>query len=442
MAINCQNGCGGCNGCTTSVVIDQESRKYKADGMPVKLTANKNRVTNRKLRLREHSMIDKTVWYSIDYHLRLDKRPEIKNICEFEAPKDMDMKKALAGFNIRFSPDKKHFAVGLNDRVYDFFHFLGDGVPFSSGCYYLKDSTSVYLSTAELFFDKINWKVFPSPDQLLDEIIVPNSYSVWTYTHNQNNILKILDELPPGNPHDLVLIENWFCEIADLHFTQPRVEQIVKASPKWKKTAIEKMHESINNSVSENDLELDKSLKMILWINDANALEKADRLVFEEYFAAGYAGDYLIERMKNKNIVLNKNIEMSLSSTAKKIAANLGDTEEMSCQTAFDILLLKKENQVLKQFIDIYVTPDSIVNSYIDISNGTIRKFDLYPKDLKELLVKKYLVIAQVQNTELSDFDITEILEFLKDKISCRELKKLVEIHKEKLNAFRMPDGC
>jgi hypothetical protein len=442
IAINCQNGCG-CNGCTTSVVVDKESRKLKEDGVPIKVTVNKNRVTNRKLRLNNDKLIDKTIWYSVDYYLRVEKRPEIKNICETEVPENADLEKALADFNVKFSPDKKHFAVGLNDNVYDFFHLLKEGVPFSSGCYYLRDSNDIFLSTADIHFNEINWNIFPTPDALFDTIIVPNKYAVWAPECNKNNILKLLYDMPPGNSHDMVLIENWFCEVADLHFTEQRVNEIIKVSPKWKKTAIEKIIQSIDNSVSANDPELDKSQNMLLWINDASSLHKVDSMVFDEYFAAAYAGDYLIKRMKNTNIRLDKKIHSALLNKAKSISSNFQEsTEEMSEKNAIDILLICKEYELLKTFMRKNIRPEIIINDYTDVSNVTIRKFELYPKDLQAQMISAYLEIAKNTDLELSNFDISEIVEFLKDKISCDELKKLAELHKDQLIGFIMPKGC
>ena len=443
IAVNCQNGCGGYNGCTTSVIVDQESRKQKVDGVRIEITANKNRVTNRKLRINEDIKVDKTIWYTVDYYLEVDRRPEIKNICEFDIPENVDLKKALTQFNIKFSPDKKHFAVGLNNKVYDFFHLLKDGVPFSSGCYYVRDSNDIFLSTANIDFNKINWKNFPSPEILFDTVIVPNNYAVWALECNKNNVLSLLDDMPPGNKHEMVLIENWFCEIADLHFTKPRVDAIIKVSPAWKKAAIKSLTKAIGNAVSENDEQLDESLSMILWINDANALNVADSIAFDDYFAAGYAGNYWIERFKNKKLPIDKKMQTALLSKAKYIGSNFQEeTDNMSQITAIDILLICKENEIIKGFINKNIQSEILLNDFFDISACPIRHYEAYSKDLQAIIVKRYLEVAQKSDSGLSGFNISEIVEFLKDKISCDELKKIVEMHKSDLSLFRMPDGC
>ena len=442
LSFSCQHGCG-CNGCTSTVIVDQEARKIRVDDIRMKVTANKNRVTNRKLKLDEELYIDKTIWYSIDYYLQVEKRPDIKNICEFIVPENQDIEMALDKFNVRFSPDKKHFAVGLDIKVYDFFHLLEEGVPFSSGCYYLKDSNFTFIQTANLDFNSINWNIFPKPENLLEKIIIPNNYSPWALNCNKQNVLKLLNQMPPGNSHEMVLINNWYCEIADIHFTQQRVDQILNVSPEWKKKALKSLLKEIDNSVSQDDSRLDESLDMILWIKDPLALNKADSMMFEDYFAGGYAGDYLVKRLIDNKSPLNKNIQSALLTTAKDKATNFQTkTDKMSENNAFEILLFFKEYSILKTFIENNVQLEAVKNDFTDISIVTIKKYNSYPKDLQTLMVKNYHEIAKRQDLGLSGFDISEVVEFLKDKIPCTDLKKLVELHKNDLVAFQFPKGC
>ncbi|NJO91009.1 MAG: hypothetical protein HC831_20115 [Chloroflexia bacterium] len=83
-AMSCQEGCRcrgctGCGGCTTSVVVEHEDENKRVDGINIKVRANKNRVTNRKLRFNTEDIhIDKDQWYSVDYFLRVEKRDAIK----------------------------------------------------------------------------------------------------------------------------------------------------------------------------------------------------------------------------------------------------------------------------------------------------------------------------------------------------------------------------
>jgi hypothetical protein len=448
IAIGCQDGCrclgcGGCNGCTTSVVIDQEAKKIKVDGIKMKLIANKNRVTNRKLKLDSILYVDKKMWFTVDYHLRVEDRPEIRNICDYEVPENQKLEESLNKFNIIFSPDKQHFAVGLDNHVFDFFHLLPDGVPFSSGCYYLNDSSTVFLNNAKLDFKDIKWNKFPNPDLLLDKIIVPNNFNPWALACNQGNVLDLLRGLPPGNGHDMVLIKNWFCEIAEIHFNQQRVEAIVKVSPEWKKEAEISLINCINKSISENDPELNSSLNMVLWISDPKLLKKSDSTAFNDYFAAGYVGDYFVKRFSDKRNPVNAKIYSSILSESKKIASNtFADPKSISLDNVIDILFIVKDFNVLKTFIDKNIREDVIVLYGPVILSATIGKYDKYPKEHQTVILENYKKIMQNKSSQISLFDMIQVMEFLKDKITCEELKKLVELHKEKLIGFSLPNGC
>jgi len=448
LAIGCQDGCrcigcGGCNGCTTSVVVDQESRKIKVDGVRMKLIANKNRVTNRKLKLDSVIYVDKTVWYNVDFHLKLADRPEIRNICEYDVEEKQDLEKSLDKFNLQFSPDKQHFAVGLNNKVYDFFHLLAKNVPFSSGTYYLNDTNHVYISKSDIDFKAINWNRFPNPDELLDKIIVPNNYNPWALECNQSNVLNLLQSLPPGNNHDLVLMKNWYSDIANQHFSRQRVEAIVKVSPEWLNVAQKSLIGNINHSISENDPELHSSLNMVLWINDKNLLNLSDSSAFSDYRAKGFAGDYFIERFNNKTFPVQTRIYTKILAESRKMCSNgYYSSESISLVNAVELLLLIKDYPVLKTFLNNNINSDTISFHGLDIIGATIEKFNKYPKELQTLMVANYQRLLENEKDVLFAYDISQIMEFLKDKIDCKALKHLAEKHKDKLIGFILPRNC
>jgi hypothetical protein len=450
LAIGCQRGCrclgcGGCNGCTTSVIVDSESKKLKIDDIKIKVIANKNRITNRKLRLDSDLYVDKTIWFSVNYNLNIIDRPQVENICEYEIDKGYDLDEALDRFNIKFSPDKQHFAVGVDNVVYEFFHIFEKGVPFSSGCFYLNDSSTYYLKDASIDFKDINWKKFPNPDVLFDKIIVPNNYSVWTLECNRRNVLSLLEQMPPGNQHEIVLIEDWYNDIAEAHFKRQRVESIVKASPQWTAIAGKSLYKYILNSNSDGNPELGSSLDIVLWMNESDLLNKTDSLVFSKYFAAGYAGNYFVERFKNISKKPNNKIYNKLLAEARKIGIkDYSYQGSMPTATSIDLLMVCKDYNVIKAFISINLNEQLLSDSFFEIKNATIDNFEDFPKDIQDLLVKKYqeILMKSVETAILSDFQVLDIFEFLKGKISCNEFKKLIELYQGKISNISLPNGC
>ncbi len=452
-AMSCQEGCrcrgcSGCGGCTTSVVVEHEDEKMNVDGVAIKVRANKNMVTNRKLKFgREDIYVDKNQWYSVDYFLKIEKRDAIKNICEYDASKNQNLDESLERFSIKFSPDKNHFAVGLDNMVFDFFHLLPQGVPFSSGCYYLKDSGFYYLSAANIDFKDINWSRFPEPDVLFDEIILPNNYAVWNFVNNRDNVLQLLDEMPPGNKHELVLIENWYNEIADVHFNKKRVKQIIATSPEWKKAASKSLIKSIKEDEPDENTKLISTLDMVLWIESKSAFNSADSIVFLKYNADGYAGDYFVHRFENTINPINQQIKSKLVNLAKSVCSKKKEKTfvheaGMSQTCAVDILLISKEYKILELFIQNNVTLIGIEESFGNIPDATIGRFKSYPPELQKLMVEKYIEIMKVPDSEIFVTTVSDIVKFLADKASCSDLKEIVEIHKKDLMGFRMPKRC
>jgi hypothetical protein len=452
-AMSCQQGCrcrgcAGCGGCTTSVVVEHEDEKMRVDGVDIKVRANKNRVTNRKLIFsREDIHVDKDQWYSVDYFLRVEKRDAIKNICEYDVPKNQDLDESLEKFSIKFSPDKNHFAVGLDNQVFDFFHLLPQGVPFSSGCYYLNDPNYVYLYTANIDFEDINWSRFPKPDALFDEIILPNDYAVWSFVHNRDNVLKLLDEMPPGNKHEMVLIENWYNDIADAHFTERRVKQIIATSPEWQQKASKNLIKSIVENNSYQTIELKATLDMVLWIDNRNTLNSVDSLIFIKYLADGYAGDYFVSRFENTKKPLNQQIKSELFNIAKSVCSIKSDRAfnreaGMSLTCAVDILLISKDYETLELFIRNNITLAEIEESFGNVPDATIDRFEKYPPDLQKLMVEKYTELMKVPDSDIFGLTVSAIVKFLADKASCSDLKVIVSIHEKNLMGFRMPKRC
>jgi len=451
-AISCQEGCRcrgctGCSGCTTSVVVDHEDKKMKVDGVKIKLRANKNKVTHRKLRLDQEIYVDKDSWYSVDYYLRIEKRDAIKNICEYDVPKNQNLTESIKKFTINFSPDKNHFAVGLDNKVFNFFHLLSEGVPFSSGCYYLKDPNYTYLLSANIDFDNINWSRFPNPELLFDEIIIPNEYAVWTYVHNRTNILSFLDKMPPGNRHELVLIENWYSELAYSHFNERKVMQIIGVSPLWKKTAEKSLIKCIDEKTVNIDSELKSTLDMVLWINDKATLNTIDSIVFDDYFAEGHVGGYFTERFSNSNKPIKEQIKKALLSKAKEICSktNISSfdySKKMSVSNAVEFLLISREHKTLEQFIENNVTLSEIEENFSEIPDATIDKYEKYPPSLQKLMVEKYTAIMKAPESDIFGMTISDIVDFLKNKITCDDLKEIVNLHQNDLFGFKMPKRC
>ncbi len=447
-AVGCQDGCNcSCGGCTTRKIVDNERETRRIDGVKVRITANKVRSTNRKLNLRGGSnLINKSVWYSVNYNLEIADRPELKEICEYYVEENHDLEVSLKEFSMKFSPDKSHFGVGRTGNVWDFFHFLDKGNAFPSGTFYFVKTKTDYSVNSNLTFDKIDWNIFPEHDILFDTLIIQYGNSNQKYTvYSTQPFLNLLAGMKPGNAHELFLINNWYNEIGALHFTQERVAEIVKVSPQWKSTAISQIFEEIEDLNSFDLSTFSPSLNLLISINDEKSLHNADDLLFKnEKYDNSDTRDYFIKRFDNKTIPLKDAIRNDLISTAKSTVQMFPEFSDMLLGNAVDILLSIKDEKTLTDFIkkiNIKQNPDEIGSAFYvsDIINQTIEKYDVYPKTLQKLIISEFKNYINNADIEISQFDVQKIYEFLKDKISCEEATKIYKKFESKLQFSKKP---
>jgi hypothetical protein len=249
--------------------------------------------------------------------------------------------------------------------------------------------------------------------------------------------------MPPGNQHEMVLIENWYNEVAYRHFDSARVGKIIKVSPEWQKKASESLLSFIQMIDYENDPVLEHTLNLMRWVQNSQALRMADSLVFQKFFATGHAGPYFLTRLRDYSVPLDERISASLIDKSKNLAADfMKKSDSIPESIAFDILLLKKEFDLLKKFLEAYINQEGLSNDFMGISNVTISKYDHYPNDLQELMVDLFQKVLAAKSVSISSFEKSTILEFLKNKVSCPQLRELVNLHKEDLFYFKMPEDC
>jgi hypothetical protein len=448
LAIGCNDGCNcTCGGCTTRKIIDDEHETRHIDGVKVRITANKVQSTNRTLNWRGGpDLFNKSIWFSANYDLEIADRPELKEICEYYVDENQDLEKTLKEFSMKFSPDKNHFAVGRVGKVWDFYHFLETGSAFPSWNFYFRKTNIRYDTVSTLDFNKISWNLFPKPDQLFDTLLIQyGNQKPQYFVPDPNSFLSIMKDLKPGNSHELFLINNWYCEMANLQFSEARVGEIVKVSPVWKSTAITKIFNEIEKNPTETRTYY-HSLVLLMSINDEKSLHKADDLLFKNpKYDNEDTREYFLKRFENKEVPLKSEIQKDLISKAKSaIEIYPKEFSEMNLSDAVDIVLSVKDDNTLIDLIKKINTrqnPDSIsVAVYVsDLTSQTIDKYDSYSKTMQNLIVSEYKIYLNNTDQEISQFDVQRIYDFLKDKISCVEATKIYKKFESKLQFSKKP---
>jgi len=445
----CQGGCR-CNGCTTKKTIEKETDRRKVQGVKLKITANKVQSTNRKLNLRSgEELVSKSVYFSVDYDVKLPKRDKIEHICEFPlVDQNYNLETALTDFTFEFSEDKKNFAVGQKADAWEFYHMLEEGIPFSSGAFYFSKVKSESKYNA-VKFSEIDWNIFPPAKQLFDTLLLASSsiHFSGNYNPNQKVLLKLLKEMPPGNSHEYFLIDNWYSEIAHQHFTQSRIEDIVKKSPAWKKTAIKK---SLLYLQKENSFGITNTLELILNINDIQTIHKADSIAYFSENIKEYASQkYLLERIEDKKVELNPKIKSDLISRANVAINNLEpESDYVDIDFARKVLIATEDYKSIESAID-KINDKSYQNSteenngdgYRNLLNVTKDGYRHYPDPLKKKILKEFVKFMHNTPENISEFELRRMYWFLNGKIPCDEFEN---IYKENplINSSMIKQEC
>jgi len=428
----------GCSGCGCYKVVEEESEVRKIDDLKVKITAQKVKdtklVNTRGGRL--NFELGTRSSFFVRFKLEVSGCKPIYNLCEHYALERDDLNKSLKIFDIVLK--EKHLAVGLKDNPRSFHHQITNKLYFSSGYYYF-DNTNIEVR--DLTFDKIDWSIFPDPDSLFQVMLLDGEKS--NYGADDGELIDVLKEMPAGNKHELFLINNWYNSVARSHFTKRRVQKIVKKSPQWKSVAIKKAFIEISNPDKYNT-GFYPSIMLINAIKDKEALLKLDKyLLFEMNDSRDNMDDYFWERYNNKEIPLSKESRLKLQELSEEILYAYPDDKEMfDVEFAIGFLIKEKQLKEIEGFLDKIISNEGLTEFMSKSIQLTIGKYHKYPDELKPKIVEKYTKVMQGPSPEISSFDMAKIFRFLKDKISCQQLKPIYNNNKDRLSRVKLPKKC
>ena len=365
----------GCSGCGCYKVVEEESEVRKVDDLKVKITAQKVKdtklVNTRGGRL--NFELGTRSSFFIRFKLEISGSKPIYNLCEYYAMERDDLNESLKIFNIKLK--EKHLAVGLKDNPRSFHHQITDELYFSSGYYYFDNTT---IEARNLTFDKIDWGVFPEPDTLFRMMLLDGEES--NYGADEEELLDVLKEMPAGNKYEVFLVNNWYNSIARSHFTEKRVQKIVKRSPQWKKIAIKKAFDEIKVS-DKYSSSFHPSIMLINSIHEKESILKLDKyLLFEMNSRRSNMENYFWERYNNKDIPLAKESKIKLQELSENILHTYPDDKEM-LDIEFALGFLIKEDQLkeIELFLNKIISNEGLTVFMSKSIHLTIEKFHKYP---------------------------------------------------------------
>ncbi len=414
LAISCERGCT----CSHDRTLETESETRTVDEVQFEMTAKhirtKTATVNWNLRCTEGNH------YWVGFDLKFPKRPPAINILTLPTGESIDLKTYLPMCEVRFSPEKRHFVVLYKQKMNKLYHLLPAGTPFS---YTPFPPDSLKLETNF-------WTRIPPADSVAVQMIRGN---IVFDSEDAKLLQQSLSEQPIGNFYDLYLVsffpQNSF---AVQLFGRERTEKLAK-NAEWKEGIIKRTIRSIESK--EYNLE---ASQMVLYLSDNEVFTQIDPIMLERWTAETYAHSYLIERLKDKNKPLPKDLEKRLQEQANR---GLEKQEISYLDRSYEILrFLKDESRMEKSLLrmlenDFYTQNPFLVKDILE-SN-----YAFFSTKLKNTVVAKSKSLMEVVPELLHK---QFLLEFLKDKITCSEFWSYQDRFFGQEEALRVlpPEAC
>lgn len=418
------SGCG--RGCQCEKTIDSDSERRNIDGIRVKIQAEKVQTTTTRFKTVRNNdapfgcncISTKSYNYSFVYNVKLRGRSLLKEACFIPIEENVDMDFALEWFNMKFSDNKKHFAVGIGQNVYCIYHLLDEGVPFTSPEGDLKDGKN-----EENTFDYINWKKFDAPVKIAEKLILDMEYYSLLDNEQQHLIAQTLSEQEVPSRFDILLLNNWpYSDLSTNVLTERRVEKLVGKSEVWKQRALQKVFVSIDETAY-----LYANASMLLAIDDQNAYRKADAVLFAYWPEENAVSDYVNQRIEDKKKEVAPHVLQQLKDKANYIITHLPNDTHFypELKPAFEMLLKLEDSsgfgKMLKQMFVLQIHE----NLYADISDIIIGHFVRFSKKQQQYIVEKLPTVFPV----VSAIYRANYYKFLCNKASKQQLKILKDTY-------------
>lgn len=410
--------CG--RGCSCTRVIDTAKETRKIDGVKVKITAQKLETTTSYV-LRNKP---KSYAYGFEFKVKLPERTPVEHLCHIPTTEEGDVDEVLSTFQFSFSPDQKHFAVGYEHEVFNIYHLLDKGIPFTSHHY-------LEFGQEHIQFADIVWDSIPAPRTIAKELIQGKESML--HWHETEQLKKALQQQPIPCEFDFYLIDRFPSTLARDVLAKPRVRMLMDKSKDWESKAIEKALALLLDN--QTDYKESSAIDLVQLIDNPITYQAADTVILKDWLLernpSAKINDYLKHRLNNPTPPLNGLLFATLK--ARAIAAisltpngnkhRLPSASQVS--QAFDALIDMKETASFSSAITHIFNEGYYANHSIQLNITFIDKFDQLPEESKQIVLEQ----LPLQLNQISSLQKRNVLKFLKGKLSTKEYQQLEQAH-------------
>ena len=411
-------GCG--RGCSCTQVIDSTSEKRKIDGIEVSVTAQKLETTTSyifKKRAKEYA-------YAFEFSLKLPHRSTISHLCHRATHENGDVNTILKQFNITFSPDKRHFAIGYDNEVYNVYHLLEQGIPFTSHHYLEYDQEHVS-------FNSLNWDNYPAPEIVAKQLIEGDYLRL--HPHEQDLIEKALQTQPVPCEFDIYLIDAFPSQLAMKVFKDKRAKSLTKQSEDWRNKAKEKVLTTLDSKEYRSE-----AFKLTNRMQDPELYSLVDKEAVSQWLISGeidvVTHPYLMKRIQSKSNPIDITLQNQLIDRANLIiVGKLNDVRlrNSSITNAFELLIALNRMENFQQAFERMFNPKFKYDYNLFSYKMAMENFEKFPQSIQ----KTVLLGFKEGFSEMDRVSQKRILPFLKKHVTSAEYEQFEAANTNKFNS-------
>lgn len=439
LALGCERGCT----CSHDRTLETESEKRTIDGVKFEIAAKhirtKTATVTWSLRCTEGNH------YWVGFDLELPKRPPAVNILALPTGESVDLESYLPMCEVRFSPEKKHFLVLYEQKMYKLYHLLPEGTPFSYTPF-APDS----LKIASNFWAKI-----PPADSIAVQIV---RGEVVFNSEDEKLLQQSLSEQPIGNFYDSYLVslfpQNSF---AVQLFGEERSKKLAK-NTEWKEGIIKRIFQAIERKEYGSE-----ASQMVLYLADNELFVKIDPLmvarwtgentekaekIFEELtgktvskpqnIPENYPHHYLVERLHDRKQALSEYAQKTLQSHANRF---LEQRNVDFLEKSYEVLRLLEDDSRMEKSLNGILENDFFTQNPLLVKGILENNYAFFSKNLKSTALTKSKKLLE---TTPDLWHKQLLLEFVKGKITCEEFWAYQDrfFGQEEVARVYPPQGC
>lgn len=412
--------CG--RGCSCTRVVDTAKETRKIDGIKVKVTAQKLETTTSYVFRNK----PKDYSYAFEFKIKLPNRDELEHTCHIRANEDSDVDDILPTFNMTFSPDKKHFALGYGEEVYNTYHLLDKGMPFTSHHYLEYDQDHIK-------FSELNWGNYPNPKEIAHQLIEGEYDKL--HLHERKMIQEALQEQPIPCEFDFYLMDKFPSDLAKTVFEEARVKSLTKKSDDWRQKARARAVTLLANQVHNRDA----TIRFVMHMNDPETFAVTDAPILDQWIIENGFNDqanrYLHLRLDKQNPKINPTLLQQLTTRANEVITlsvykndpsirNRHTGEQV--QFGFEFLIKTNQKEHFAEAFAAIFEGEYYEWNAANIDKIAIEKHEHLPADVQQFVIKSYQKVLPSMGT----IQKRGILKFLKKKLPKEQYETLYEQHK------------